>query len=91
MADMNITVTIPQDKAQRIIEAMKGLYPIPKVPDPAWVDPGDGSEAPLVNQHTDVQWARVVVVQWIKAQEARYRQAKVRSAVTLDIDDSIVA
>ena len=54
----NINFTVPADKLPRIVAAMVGLYPVPQIPDPEWVDPGDGSEAPLVNEFTDGQWAK---------------------------------
>jgi len=53
-----ISFNIPSEALPRIIAAMVGLYPIPQIPDPEWVDPGDGSEAPIVNEFTDSQWAK---------------------------------
>jgi hypothetical protein len=38
-----ITFTIPDEKLQRVIDSIGGLYPVPQIPDPEWVDPEDGS------------------------------------------------
>lgn len=59
MAQINFNV--PADKLPRIIAAMVGLYPVPTIPDPDWIDPGDGSEAPMVPEFTDGQWAKEAV------------------------------
>lgn len=89
MAD--ITISIPNDKIQRVIDAMKGLYPIPKIPDPEWVDPKDGSVAPLINKFTDQVWAKKCVVNYIKQSVARYEQAQAIRAVAYTIDEEIAS
>jgi hypothetical protein len=45
----------------RIIAAMKGLYPIPLIPDPAWK--GDPIMAPLVPEFTDNEWVKEAIIQ----------------------------
>ena len=55
-----ISITVPDDKAQDVANAMAALYPIPSMPDPAWVpNPLDPSEtAPPVPKYTKPQWVR---------------------------------
>lgn len=48
---VSLSVNIADDaKAARVIDAVCATYGYPEqVPDPAWVDPGDGSTAPLID------------------------------------------
>lgn len=87
---MQITFTIPDNKIQRIIDAMKGLYPISQISDPKWVDPKDGSQAPMVPEFTDGQWAKESVRRWIRNQVARYEQKVVKDAIAFSPEDDIV-
>ena len=41
------------------------------IPDPEWIDPEDGSEAPLINKYTDAEWIREYVRQHLKGQIER--------------------
>ena len=59
MASINFIV--PASKLPRIVAAMVGLYPVPQISDPKWVDPGDSSTAPMIPEFTDAQWAKEAV------------------------------
>ena len=89
-ADLVITYTIPQAKAARVKAAMQGLYPIPQIPDPEWVDPGDGSEAPLVDEFTAAQWAKERPRRWVRDQVARWEQKVGKAAILFSPDDTII-
>jgi len=47
---LSATFNLEAAKASRLNTAIRGIYPMPQIPDPEWVDPGDGSEAPLVDR-----------------------------------------
>jgi len=87
-----ITFNIPTDKLPRIINAIKGLYPIPTIEDPEWVDPGDGSSAPMVNEFTDTQWAKERVRRFIISTVGRHerRTAMDIAADLVSVEDEIV-
>ncbi len=62
MAEISLTITIPTEHAAKVNAALQGLFPIPKVADPDWIDPEDGSKAPLVNEYTDKAWAKQCII-----------------------------
>lgn len=74
----NITFTIPDAKLQRVVDAMKGLYPIPT----------DANQDPLF---TDNQWAKEAVRRWIRDTVARYEQKTAMDAISFSPDDGIVS
>lgn len=71
---VTINFTVPSDKIGRIVAAMGGLYPIPQIPDPEWVDPGDGSEAPMVDEFTGSQWAKEALRRLVRRDVARWER-----------------
>ena len=87
-----ITFNIPANKLPRIINAIKGLYPIPMIEDPEWVDPEDGSSAPIINEFTDAQWAKERVRRFIISTVGRYerRTAMDIAAELVSVEDEIV-
>ncbi len=89
---MKITFTIPDAKVQRIIDTMKGLYPIPMIPDPNFVsDPTHPEiEAPLVPQFTGNQWAKECVRRWIRDQVARWEQMQAKDKIKFAPEDDII-
>ena len=84
-----VKVTIPDAKGQRVKDAFKGLYPIPEIPDPAWVNPNDGSMPPMIPKFTDDDWPRECIRMWIVAQVARYEQLKAQQAIKFQLDDAL--
>lgn len=91
MASINFDV--PADKLPRIVAAMGGLYPVPQIPDPAWVDPGDGSEAPMVDEFTPNQWAKEALRRLVKRDVRRWEQKVAGAAATGAIteDDDLLS
>jgi len=63
MADYVFTMTIPEAKTQRVVDAMKGIYPVP-----INVETGE----PLFN---DAQWAKECVINFIKRTVYRYESS----------------
>lgn len=80
---MKITFTIPANKIGRIVTAMKGLYPIPHIPDP-------DNEGQMIPQFTGGQWAKESVRRWIRNQVARYEQKMAKDAISFLPEDDIV-
>ena len=85
---MIVQFTIDDAKIQKIIDTTKYFWPIPQIPDPAWIDPEDGSTAPLINQFTDVQWAkegwRRHIIEMVKKYEYETGMNILRSELVLD-------
>lgn len=80
----SISFTIPDDKLPRIIDAMKGLHPIPQIntgteQDPVW-EP----------EFSDAQWAKESVRRWIRDQVARWEQRAAIDAIAFSPEDDIV-
>lgn len=78
-----ITFLIPENKIQRVINAIKGLYPIPVYP----------PEHPQAGQpmFTDNQWAKETVRRWIRDQVARWEQKLGKDAIAFSPDDGIIS
>ena len=57
MADIVLEITIPEEKVSKAVEGFLKIYPNNEtVPDPTWVDPDDGSEAPQIPKYTTKEW-----------------------------------
>ena len=78
-----ISFEVPADKLPRIKAAMAGIYPIPQIPDPEWVDPEDGSEAPMVDEFGPGAWAKEAIRRLVKRDVARWER-KVAAAAAVD-------
>lgn len=76
---MEITFRISDEKVQRVVDAMKGLYPIP-------ID--FETMEPLF---TDNQWAREKIRRWIRDQVARYEQMAAQDKIEYSPEDEIIS
>jgi hypothetical protein len=65
-ADVNIVITIPSAQVVRVQKILQ-IYPIPQIPDPTWIDPDDGSEAPLIDEFTQKQWFKILITRYLKS------------------------
>lgn len=72
-----ITLNIPNEKAPRLVAALKALYPVPV----------DEAGEPRFN---DNQWARECVKRWLIQQVARYEQQEARAAIQYQEDEGLV-
>lgn len=66
---------------------MLEVYPNTEtIPDPDWIDPGDGSRAPQIPKYTDNQWLKELVrryiVQTVRRAESKIAQEAARAALT---------
>ena len=49
---VDVTLSIPDGNVAEVIETIVWLQAIPQIPDPNWVNPEDGTSAPLVDKYT---------------------------------------
>lgn len=73
-----ITITIPDNKVERILNAIKGLKPIPKRKDPE-------NEGEFINKFSDAIWAKMSVIAYLQAQVLRYERKVAQNSI--DISD----
>ena len=58
---------IPDNKVAYAAEGFLISEPNNKsIPDPEWVDPDDGSTAPMISQYTTLQWVNYCAREWFK-------------------------
>ncbi len=70
MADINLDsgMTISDINKDIAVPAFLAATPMPQIYDPAWIDPEDGSRAPMVDKYpTTKEWVEA----WLKALEKR--------------------
>lgn len=84
MPDVTISLTTPN--ALRVSNAIKGLWPIPKIADPDYT--GDG-EAPLVDQFTATVWAKKNIIKFLKRTVHRYENSVAKKAAEVAEDENI--
>jgi hypothetical protein len=83
MAKITLTLDIPDDKVDEVLDAFEGMAPIPKVRS----DPNDPASA-LVPQYTRAQWPRVCLVNHVISMVRRWRiQQRIASAEQPDMSD----
>ena len=68
MAQISLTITIPDDKVDEVLDAFEQMAPIPKVHS----DPDDPT-SPLVPEYTRAQWPRAWLRRQIVNMVRRYR------------------
>jgi hypothetical protein len=90
-ADINITIKIPDVKVQRVTDGVLAVYPIPQIPDPAWIDPGDGSEAPLIDEYTSKQWIKKLIVRYITSLVLHHERSLAEQTARDNINEDDVA
>jgi len=76
MTNTTITFTIPNEKIQRIINAMKGIYPIPET---------DGTP-----DFTDNQWTKEALRRWVVHTVRRYETKVAQENIEVNADDEII-
>ena len=70
----DITLSVPIGQVPRVKAALLWLFPIPQIPDPEWIDPGDGSTAPMVDAFSENDWMKESIRRWIISQVKRYER-----------------
>ena len=82
MADIKLTYTIPEDKvAEYIADYIYVHKNNITEPDPDWE--GDPLAVPQIAKYTDAQWVREHIMQYIRAQIVRGKQAKEQADISV--------
>ena len=87
MPDVTLSMTAPQ--AARASAAINGLWPIPQIDDPDWVDPEDGSGAPQVDEFTSMEWAKNRLRNWLAKTTRRWENKIAKDAADVPLDPDI--
>ncbi|MHA1989066.1 MAG: hypothetical protein ACW98D_20790 [Promethearchaeota archaeon] len=67
MPDIIFTINISSDRAAEYLNYYLYKYPNNEmIPDPNWVDPEDGSKAPLVKKYTNKEKINQDVIEFLK-------------------------
>lgn len=81
MADINLTIQLKDLNAALSTERFLKVHPHPMIPDPKWVDPEDGSEAPQVQKYaTNKEWVQAYLANHLYQQVRRGKQMIDREA-----------
>ncbi len=87
-----ITLTIPDEKLQRVKDGLLEVFPNNETKaDPNWVDPEDGSSPPQVNKYTDNQWLKEVVRRFVRDTVVRGETAIAKRAVAIPSADADIS
>ncbi len=90
MADKLITLKIPSDKVAIALEGFLAIYPNNEtIDDPEWVDPEDGTQAPLIAKYTDLEWVTEKLRRLIVKDIRRGLQMIANRNVVVAHDDTI--
>ena len=82
-ADLKVGAIIPSDNVASDMSDYIYVHENEEtIPDPAWIDPGDGSEAPKIAKYTDEEWFQEHVYRYVKSQVARGHAAKYKDGYT---------
>ena len=85
----SFTITIPPKAIENKADFL-GLHPIPQVADPKWIDPEDGSSAPVVNEYTELEWLEEYTKRHLRKEYARGRHARRKDEIAYEENDTIV-
>lgn len=80
MADTIITFTIPSEKVSRVINSMKGVYPIPTTTD----------EGIITNDFTDSQWAKEATRRFVVRTVQRYESKVAKTNAEIEMDNEVI-
>ena len=91
MTDQIITLTIPEAKIAIALQGFLKIYPNKEtIPDPNWIDPEDGSEAPQIAKYTDKQWVREQLRRICVRDIRKGLQMAANENVKIEIDNEII-
>jgi hypothetical protein len=90
--DVALNFVIPDAKVATALAGFLKIYPnIETIPDPEWVDPEDGSEAPRIPKYaTDKAWVEEKIRRMIVRDIRRGLQITANQAAVVAQDDGIV-
>lgn len=92
MADLVITLTVPEAKISIAKEGYFKLYPnVETKDDPEWVDPEDGSEPDQIPAYTDLEWFKEHLRRMVVRDVRRGLQVLANEEVVVAADDEMVS
>ena len=77
---MQLILTIPDEYITRLNNAIKGVYPIPKIINPEYEENPENPTAydpetpQYINQYPDIQWAKIKIKDFLVNTLNRYEQ-----------------
>ena len=90
-ADVQLNFLIPEAKVATAVEGFLAIYPNTEtIPDPEWVDPEDGSEAPQIARWSTKQWVEEKIRRIIVRDIHRGLQKTANEEARLETDKTIV-
>ena len=91
MPDKIINLRIPDAKVATALQGFLAIYPNNETtPDPEWVDPEDGSEAPQIAKYTNSEWVTEKVRQIVVRDIRRGLQMVANQDTQIANDNSLV-
>jgi hypothetical protein len=71
-----ITITVSDEDAARVAVACAALHPIPKIPDPEWVQPENDPNAkpPLIAEYSGADWPAAYYKSVVEKDVIRYEK-----------------
>jgi hypothetical protein len=72
-----LEINIPADKVDRVLAAIKGIYPIPQIEDPE--NPGE-----YINEFGDLAWSKKIVIDHLKRTINRYERKIAQDAIVVE-------
>ena len=88
MPDVTLSFTIPEAKVAIALEGFLKIYPNNEIiPDPTWIDPEDGSEAPHIPKYTNAQWVKEKIRRII-IRDIRRGLSMIRNETISQIEDT---
>ena len=89
---MDIIFSIADENKAKIVDTMKWLWPVPKIPNPAYVNKVATPEEPKeINEFTDNQWAKEGLRRWIIKQVKRRDDYLAKKTINNLTDDNLIS
>ena len=82
MAD--ITITIPDENVTRVIEGVKGIYPVPQIEDPE--NPGE-----YIDEYGPAAWAKIILIDFLKRTVKRHEQSVASTVAKAAVNNIAIA
>jgi hypothetical protein len=75
------------EKADRVVTAIEGTWPIPQIADPAWE--GEPEDAPQVDEFTSLEWVKIKSIGYLAKVTHRWESKQAKAAAAVPFDDDI--
>lgn len=72
-----LEINIPAGQVNRVLAAIKGVYPVPQIEDPS--NPGE-----YINEFNDLQWSKKILIDHLIRTVNRYERKIAQDAITIE-------